>query len=68
MCVFALVSVQKLAVLKDSFRLDSGSQQELWGSSPSLSIPPLYSDAGSQTDIPAEVSAPGNGIKRSPGR
>lgn len=46
--------MQKLAVLKDSFRLDSGSQQELWGSSPSLSIPPLYSDAGSQTDIPAE--------------
>lgn len=54
-------SVQKLAVLKDAFRLDSGSQQELWGSSPSLanselSIPRLYSDAGSQTDIPAEVS------------
>ncbi|XP_034405745.1 protein KIBRA [Cyclopterus lumpus] len=51
--------MQKLAVLKDSFRLDSGSQQELWGSSPSLanselSIPPIYSDAGSQTDIPAE--------------
>lgn len=53
--------VQKLAVLKDGFQLDSGSQQELWGSSPSLansemSIPRLYSDAGSQTDIPAEVS------------
>uniref|UniRef100_A0A3Q3G9T5 WW and C2 domain containing 1 n=1 Tax=Labrus bergylta TaxID=56723 RepID=A0A3Q3G9T5_9LABR len=52
--------MQKLAVLKDGFQLDSGSQQELWGSSPSLanselSIPPLYSDAGSQTDIPAEV-------------
>lgn len=52
---------QKLAVLKDGFQLDSGSQQELWGSSPSLansemSIPRLYSDAGSQTDIPAEVS------------
>ncbi|KAL6098388.1 wwc1 [Pungitius sinensis] len=51
--------MQKLAVLKDSFQLDSGSQQELWGSSPSLansepSIPPLYFDAGSQTDIPAE--------------
>ncbi|XP_073335273.1 protein KIBRA [Pagrus major] len=51
--------MQKLAVLKDGFQLDSGSQQELWGSSPSLanselSIPPLYSDAGSQTDIPAE--------------
>eukprot|EP00064_Thunnus_orientalis_P021359 superscaffoldBa00006425_g21520 len=51
--------IQKLAVLKDGFQLDSGSQQELWGSSPSLanselSIPRLYSDAGSQTDIPAE--------------
>ncbi|KAM8899473.1 protein KIBRA isoform 2-T2 [Spinachia spinachia] len=51
--------MQKLAVLKDSFQLDSGSQQELWGSSPSLanselSVPPLYLDAGSQTDIPAE--------------
>uniref|UniRef100_A0A3P8SBW4 WW and C2 domain containing 1 n=1 Tax=Amphiprion percula TaxID=161767 RepID=A0A3P8SBW4_AMPPE len=51
--------MQKLAVLKDGFQLDSGSQQELWGSNPSLanseaSIPRLYSDAGSQTDIPAE--------------
>ncbi|KAL7389860.1 hypothetical protein ABVT39_011192 [Epinephelus coioides] len=51
--------MQKLAALKDGFQLDSGSQQELWGSSPSLanselSIPRLYSDAGSQTDIPAE--------------
>ncbi|XP_019724585.1 protein KIBRA isoform X3 [Hippocampus comes] len=51
--------MQKLAVLKDAFQLDSGSQQDLWGSSPSLanselSIPRLYSDAGSQTDIPAE--------------
>ncbi|KAM9846678.1 protein KIBRA [Aulostomus maculatus] len=51
--------MQKLAVLKDGFQLDSGSQQELWGSSPSLanselSIPRLYSDAGSQTDIPVE--------------
>lgn len=51
--------MQKLAVLKDGFRLDSGSQSDLWGSSPSLagsemSIPRLYSDAGSQTDIPAE--------------
>ncbi|XP_070699358.1 protein KIBRA [Pempheris klunzingeri] len=51
--------MQKLAVLKDGFQLDSGSQQELWGSSPSLanselSIPRLYSDAGSQTDIPTE--------------
>ncbi|KAM9781784.1 protein KIBRA [Syngnathus typhle] len=51
--------MQKLAILKDAFQLDSGSQQDLWGSSPSLanselSIPRLYSDAGSQTDIPAE--------------
>ncbi|XP_072230630.1 protein KIBRA [Leuresthes tenuis] len=51
--------MQKLAVLKDGFQLDSGSQQELWSSNPSLansemSIPRLYSDAGSQTDIPAE--------------
>uniref|UniRef100_A0A8C6VVV6 WW and C2 domain containing 1 n=1 Tax=Nothobranchius furzeri TaxID=105023 RepID=A0A8C6VVV6_NOTFU len=58
--------MQKLAVLKDGFQLDSGSQQELWGSSPSLnnsetSIPQLYSDAGSQTDIPVEVS-PGTGL------
>lgn len=56
-----LVLLQKLAVLKDGFRLDSGSQQELWGSSTSLansdlSVPRLYSDASSQTDIPAEVS------------
>ncbi|XP_061818652.2 protein KIBRA [Nerophis lumbriciformis] len=53
--------MQKLAILKDGFQLDSGSQQELWGSSPSLadselSIPRLYSDAGSQTDIPAEYT------------
>lgn len=59
----SLSSTQKLAVLKDAFQLDSGSQQELWGSSPSLansdlSIPRLYSDAGSQTDIPAEVRPP----------
>lgn len=57
----SLLFIQKLAVLKDGFQLDSGSQQELWGSSPSLanselSIPRLYSDAGSQTDIPTEVS------------
>lgn len=61
MSCLSLVFVQKLAVLKDGFQLDSGSQQELWGSSPSLansevSIPRLYTDAGSQTDIPAEVS------------
>uniref|UniRef100_A0A1A7X2B8 WW and C2 domain containing 1 n=2 Tax=Iconisemion striatum TaxID=60296 RepID=A0A1A7X2B8_9TELE len=57
--------MQKLAVLKDGFQLDSGSQQELWGSSPSLnysetSIPRLYSDAGSQTDIPVEFSTSTN--------
>ncbi|KAF7206659.1 protein KIBRA [Nothobranchius furzeri] len=57
--------MQKLAVLKDGFQLDSGSQQELWGSSPSLnnsetSIPQLYSDAGSQTDIPVEFSTSTN--------
>ncbi|XP_075996376.1 protein KIBRA-like [Genypterus blacodes] len=57
--------MQKLAVLKDAFQLDSGSQQELWGSSPSLtnselSIPRLYSDTGSQTDIPAEFTTSTN--------
>ncbi|KAG7484702.1 hypothetical protein MATL_G00052830 [Megalops atlanticus] len=51
--------MQKLAVLKDGFQLDSGSQSDLWASSSSLansnlSIPRLYSDAESQTDIPAE--------------
>ncbi|XP_041749925.1 protein KIBRA isoform X2 [Coregonus clupeaformis] len=52
--------MQKLAVLKDGFQLDSvGSQSDLWGSSPSLAnselfIPRLYSEAGSQTNIPAE--------------
>ncbi|KAM4726060.1 protein KIBRA [Anableps anableps] len=57
--------MQKLAVLKDGFQLDSGSQQELWGSSPSLansetSIPRLYSDVGSQTDLPAEFTTSTN--------
>ncbi|XP_062261623.1 protein KIBRA isoform X2 [Platichthys flesus] len=57
--------MQKLAVLKDGFQLDSGSQPDLWGSSPSLanselSIPRLYSDAGSQTDIPAEFLSSSN--------
>ncbi|XP_054902731.1 protein KIBRA isoform X2 [Poeciliopsis prolifica] len=57
--------MQKLAVLKDNFRLNSGSQQELWGSSPSLansetSIPHLYSDVGSQTDLPAEFTTSSN--------
>ncbi|KAM9539072.1 protein KIBRA-like [Salvelinus alpinus] len=52
--------MQKLAVLKDGFQLDSvDSQSDLWGSSPSLanselSIPRLYSETSSQTDIPAE--------------
>uniref|UniRef100_A0A4W5PA94 WW and C2 domain containing 1 n=1 Tax=Hucho hucho TaxID=62062 RepID=A0A4W5PA94_9TELE len=52
--------MQKLAVLKDGFQLDSvSSQSDLWGSSPSLanselSIPRLYSETSSQTDIPAE--------------
>uniref|UniRef100_A0A8C6T6D7 WW and C2 domain containing 1 n=1 Tax=Neogobius melanostomus TaxID=47308 RepID=A0A8C6T6D7_9GOBI len=53
--------MQKLAVLKDGFRVDSGSQQDLWGSSQSLSnselsINRLFSDAGSQTDIPVMPS------------
>uniref|UniRef100_H3CQ98 WW and C2 domain containing 1 n=1 Tax=Tetraodon nigroviridis TaxID=99883 RepID=H3CQ98_TETNG len=53
--------MQKLALLKDAFQLDPGSQQELW-SSPSLanselSLPRLYSDAGSQTDVPAELAS-----------
>ncbi|XP_077596590.1 protein KIBRA [Stigmatopora nigra] len=57
--------IQKLAVLKDAFQLDSGSQQDLWGSSPSLtnselSIPRRYCDAGSQTDIPAEPTSISN--------
>ncbi|XP_015250164.1 PREDICTED: protein KIBRA [Cyprinodon variegatus] len=57
--------MQKLAVLKDGFQLDSSSQQELWGSSPSLansetSLPRLYSDVGSQTDLPAEFTTSTN--------
>ncbi|KAJ8385416.1 hypothetical protein AAFF_G00189420 [Aldrovandia affinis] len=53
--------MQKLAVLKDGFQLDSGSQSDLWASSSSLansnlSIPRLYNDAESQTDIPAEFA------------
>uniref|UniRef100_A0A4W5NGG1 WW and C2 domain containing 1 n=1 Tax=Hucho hucho TaxID=62062 RepID=A0A4W5NGG1_9TELE len=53
--------MQKLAVLKDGFQLDSvGSQSDLWDSRPSLanselSIPRLYSEAGSQTNIPVEL-------------
>ncbi|XP_058482569.1 protein KIBRA [Solea solea] len=52
--------MQRLAVLKDSFQLDSDSQQDLWSSSRSLSVPPLYCDAGSQTDIPAEFVTSSN--------
>ncbi|XP_024118146.1 protein KIBRA [Oryzias melastigma] len=57
--------MQKLAVLKDGFELDSGSQQELWSSGPTTPslqtpIPRLYSDAGSQTDIPAELTTGSN--------
>ncbi|TSP68534.1 Protein KIBRA [Bagarius yarrelli] len=57
--------MQKLAVLKDGFRLDFGSQTELWASDPSLgnsnlSLPRLYSDAESQTDIPAELVSSSN--------
>ncbi|XP_072517762.1 protein KIBRA isoform X2 [Salminus brasiliensis] len=57
--------MQKLAVLKDGFQLDYGSQSELWASSPSLansnlSLPRLYSDAESQTDIPAEFVSSSN--------
>ncbi|XP_048853569.1 protein KIBRA isoform X1 [Brienomyrus brachyistius] len=53
--------MQKLAVLKDGFLFDSGSQMDLWASCPSLadsslSIPRLYSDAESQTDLPAEFA------------
>uniref|UniRef100_A0A9J7X0P7 WW and C2 domain containing 1 n=1 Tax=Cyprinus carpio carpio TaxID=630221 RepID=A0A9J7X0P7_CYPCA len=49
--------MQKLAVLKDGFQLDYGSQSDLWASNPSLansnlSLPRLYSDAESQTDVP----------------
>uniref|UniRef100_A0A8C2EWB7 WW and C2 domain containing 1 n=1 Tax=Cyprinus carpio TaxID=7962 RepID=A0A8C2EWB7_CYPCA len=52
--------IQKLAVLKDGFQLDYGSQSDLWASNPSLAnsnlfLPRHYSDAESQTDVPAEV-------------
>uniref|UniRef100_A0A672QV60 WW and C2 domain containing 1 n=1 Tax=Sinocyclocheilus grahami TaxID=75366 RepID=A0A672QV60_SINGR len=57
--------MQKLAVLKDGFQLDYGSQSDLWASNPSLansnlSLPRLYSDAESQTDIPAEFVSNSN--------
>lgn len=57
--------MQKLAVLKDAFQLDYGSQSDLWASNPSLansnlSLPPVYSDAESQTDIPVEFVSNSN--------
>ncbi|ROJ62570.1 Protein KIBRA [Anabarilius grahami] len=57
--------MRKLAVLKDDFQLDYGSQSDLWASNPSLansnlSLPRLYSDAESQTDIPAEFVSSSN--------
>ncbi|XP_076129725.1 protein KIBRA [Alosa pseudoharengus] len=57
--------MQKLAALKDGFQLEAGSQSDLWASSTSLansnlSIPRLYSDAQSQTDIPAEFVSNSN--------
>ncbi|KAK7143907.1 hypothetical protein R3I93_014920 [Phoxinus phoxinus] len=57
--------MRKLAVLKDDFQLDYGSQSDLWASNPSLansnlSLPRVYSDAGSQTDIPAEFVSSSN--------
>ncbi|KTG05865.1 hypothetical protein cypCar_00018170 [Cyprinus carpio] len=57
--------MQKLAVLKDGFQLDYGSQSDLWASNPSLansnlSLPRLYSDAESQTDVPAEFVSNSN--------
>ncbi|XDV39173.1 hypothetical protein PO909_008448 [Leuciscus waleckii] len=57
--------MRKLAVLKDDFQLDYGSQSDLWASNPSLansnlSLPRVYSDAESQTDIPAEFVSSSN--------
>ncbi|KAJ8266847.1 hypothetical protein GJAV_G00135360 [Gymnothorax javanicus] len=57
--------MQKLAVLKDGFQLDSGSQSDLWAGSSSsvnsnLSLPRLYSDAESQTDLPVEFVGSNN--------
>ncbi|XP_051536997.1 protein KIBRA-like isoform X1 [Myxocyprinus asiaticus] len=57
--------MRKLAMLKDGFQLDYGSQSDLWASSLSLansnlSLPRLYSDAESQTDIPAEFVSSSN--------
>ncbi|XP_028322682.1 protein KIBRA [Gouania willdenowi] len=50
--------MQTLAVLKDGFCLDSN--QDLWSSSSELSIPPLYTDTGSQTDLPSELMSISN--------
>ncbi|KAI7795815.1 protein KIBRA [Triplophysa rosa] len=55
----------RLAMLKDGFQLDYGSQSDLWASSPSLansnlSLPRLYSDAESQTDVPVEFVSNSN--------
>uniref|UniRef100_W5N3L6 WW and C2 domain containing 1 n=1 Tax=Lepisosteus oculatus TaxID=7918 RepID=W5N3L6_LEPOC len=57
--------MQKLAILKDGFRLTSGSQSDLWDSTSSLadsslSIPHLYSDAESQTDLPGDLALSSN--------
>ncbi|XP_016326470.1 protein KIBRA-like [Sinocyclocheilus anshuiensis] len=57
--------MQKLAVLKDGFQLDYGSQSDLWASNLSLansnlSLPRHYSDAESQTDVPAEFVSNSN--------
>ncbi|XP_062867253.1 protein KIBRA [Trichomycterus rosablanca] len=52
--------IQKLAVLKDGFNLDYGSQSELWASNSNLSLPRLFSDAESQTDIQAELVSSSN--------
>ncbi|KTF89359.1 hypothetical protein cypCar_00020534 [Cyprinus carpio] len=57
--------IQKLAVLKDGFQLDYGSQSDLWASNPSLAnsnlfLPRHYSDAESQTDVPAEFVSNSN--------
>ncbi|TRY96157.1 hypothetical protein DNTS_028349, partial [Danionella cerebrum] len=57
--------MKKLAVLKDGFQLEYGSLSDLWASNPSLansniSLPRLYSDAESQTDIPAQFLSSSN--------
>ncbi|MBN3298696.1 KIBRA protein, partial [Amia calva] len=57
--------MQKLAILKDGFQFNSGSQSDLWASNSSLansnlSIPRIYSDAESQTDLPADFVSTSN--------